>query len=117
MTHKTQFIAAQSISGDHRAHSLFHNVAIESVTFAHRQTAQGLSTLYGLLTNDLLTAAVVQALGPADIASNDPDLSVVPGLTIWRPQPCVERFGNGQRSNCSLFVCSGFFGAAFQSVC
>jgi predicted nucleic acid-binding protein len=63
------------------------NVTIEPVTFAHLQTAQGLSTLHGLLTNDSLTAAVMQALALTDIASNDPDLSVVPGLTVWRPQP------------------------------
>ncbi|HEV8717007.1 MAG TPA: type II toxin-antitoxin system VapC family toxin [Candidatus Binatia bacterium] len=62
-------------------------VMIESVTFAHLQTAQGLSTLHGLLTNDSLTVAMMQAFGLTDLASNDPDLSVVPGLTIWRPQP------------------------------
>jgi predicted nucleic acid-binding protein len=63
------------------------NVTIEPVTFAHLQTAQGFSTLHGLLTNDSLTAAVMQSLALTDVASNDPDLSVMPGLTIWRPQP------------------------------
>jgi len=62
------------------------NVIVEPVTFVHLQTAQGLSTLHGLLTNDSLTAAVMQALGITDLASNDPDLTAVPGLTIWRPQ-------------------------------
>ena len=62
------------------------NVAIEPVTFAYLQTAQSLSALHGLLTNDSLTAAVMQALGLTDVATNDSDLSVVPGLTIWRPQ-------------------------------
>jgi predicted nucleic acid-binding protein len=61
------------------------NVAIEPVSFAHLQTAQELSTLHGLLTNDSLTAAMAQALAVTDVASNDPDLAVVPGLTVWRP--------------------------------
>lgn len=63
------------------------NVTVEPVTFAHFQTAQSLSVLHGLLTNDSLTAAVMQALGVTDVASNDLDLTVVPGLTIWRPHP------------------------------
>jgi len=63
------------------------NVAVEPVTFNHCQTAQSLSAFHGLLTNDSLTAAVMQALGVTDIASNDPDLAGVPGLTIWRPRP------------------------------
>lgn len=63
------------------------NVMVEPVTFAHYQTAQSLSALHGLLTNDSLTAAVMQTLGVTDVASNDPDLAAVPGLTIWRPQP------------------------------
>lgn len=62
------------------------NVMVEPVTFMHLQTAQGLSTLHGLLTNDSLTAAAMLALGVTNLASNDPDLAVVPGLTIWRPQ-------------------------------
>jgi predicted nucleic acid-binding protein len=61
-------------------------VAIEPVTPAHLQTAQSLSATRGLLTNDALTAAVMQILALTDLASNDPDLSVVPGLTIWQPQ-------------------------------
>src|SRR5215471_3348909 len=58
------------------------NVTVEPVTFAHFRTAQSLSVLYGLLTNDSLTAAIMQALGVTDIASNDPDLVAVPSLTI-----------------------------------
>lgn len=63
----------------------FH-VAVEPVTPAHLQTAQILSATHGLLTNDSLTAAVMQTLALTDLASNGPDLSVVPGLTIWQPQ-------------------------------
>ena len=63
------------------------NVTIEPVTFAHLRTAQDLSTQHGLLTNDSLTAAMMQVLTLTDVVSNDPDLSGVPGLTVWRPQP------------------------------
>jgi predicted nucleic acid-binding protein len=64
----------------------FH-VTVEPITPAHLQTAQSLSATHGLLTNDSLTAAVMRTLVLTDLASNDPDLSVVPGLTIWQPQP------------------------------
>src|SRR5262249_37167332 len=40
----------------------------------------------GLLTNDALLVAVTQALGLTDLASNDPDLVRLPGLTLWQPQ-------------------------------
>lgn len=63
------------------------NVAIEPVTVAHLRIAQGLSATHGILTNDSLTAAAMQALALTDLASNDPDLSPVPGLIIWQPQP------------------------------
>ena len=63
------------------------NVVIEPVTSAQLRIAQSLSTAYGLLTNDSLIAAVMQSLSLIDLASNDPDLSVMPGLTVWRPQP------------------------------
>jgi predicted nucleic acid-binding protein len=63
----------------------FH-VAIEPVTPAHLQTAQILSATHGLLTNAPLTAAVMQSLALTDLVPNDPDLSVMPGLTIWQPQ-------------------------------
>jgi predicted nucleic acid-binding protein len=63
------------------------NVAIESVTLAHLRAAQSLSATHGLLTNDSVTAAVMQTLALTDLASNDPDLCIVPGLTIWQPRP------------------------------
>jgi predicted nucleic acid-binding protein len=62
------------------------NVVVEPITLSHLRTAQNLAATHGLLTNDSLTAAVMQALALTDLASNDPDLSVVPGLTIWRPR-------------------------------
>lgn len=63
------------------------NVVVEPITLAHLRTAQGFSAAHGLLTNDSLTAAVMQSLALADLASNDPDLSVMPALTVWQPQP------------------------------
>jgi predicted nucleic acid-binding protein len=62
-------------------------VVIEPITAALLRIAQDLSTAHGLLTNDSLIAAAMQSLALTDLASNDPDLSVMPGLTVWRPQP------------------------------
>ena len=63
------------------------NVAVEVITPTHLRTAQGFSGTHGLLTNDSLTAAVMQSLALTDLASNDPDFSLVPALTVWQPQP------------------------------
>ena len=62
------------------------NVAVEPVTSAHLHTAQEFSATGGLLTNDSLTAALMKSLSLTDLASNDPDFSVVPGLTVWQPK-------------------------------
>jgi predicted nucleic acid-binding protein len=64
-------------------------VAMEPITPAHLRVAQSLSATYGLLTNDSLTAAVMQTTGLTDLASNDLDLSMVPGLTLWQPRPSL----------------------------
>ena len=63
------------------------NVVVETITSTHLRTAQGLSGACGLLTNDSLTAAVMQSLALTDLASNDPDFSLVPALTGWQPRP------------------------------
>lgn len=63
------------------------NVAIEPITPGHLRAAQTLSTTYGVLTNDSLIAAVMQELALTELASNDPDLSCLPHLTLWQPQP------------------------------
>jgi len=52
-----------------------------------RTSSQSFSGTYGLLTNDSLSAAVMESLALTDLASNDPDFSIVPALTIWQPQP------------------------------
>jgi len=62
------------------------NVVVEAITSTHLRSAQGFSGAYGLLTNDSLTAAVMQSLALTDLASNDPDFAAVPALTIWQPQ-------------------------------
>ncbi|MGH8068369.1 MAG: type II toxin-antitoxin system VapC family toxin [Candidatus Entotheonellia bacterium] len=62
------------------------NVTVEPITVGHLRLAQNLSATHGLLTNDSLTAAVMQTSALVDLASNDPDLSAVPGLTIWQPR-------------------------------
>jgi predicted nucleic acid-binding protein len=63
------------------------NVVVETINSTHLRTAQDLSATIGILTNDSLTAAVMQSLAITDIASNDPDFSLVPALTVWQPQP------------------------------
>ena len=63
------------------------NVVVETINPTHLRTAQDLSATYGILTNDSLTAAVMQSLALTDLASNDPDFSLVSALTVWQPQP------------------------------
>jgi len=48
-------------------------------------TAAGISQQYGLLTNDALVVAVMQANGLTNIASHDGDFDRVPGLTRYAP--------------------------------
>jgi predicted nucleic acid-binding protein len=64
-------------------------VAVEPITPEHFRVAQSLSATHGLLTNDSLTAAVMQSMGLTNLVSNDLDLSMVPGLTIWQPRPSL----------------------------
>jgi predicted nucleic acid-binding protein len=61
-------------------------VTVVPVTLAHLAAAQALCEQEGLLTNDALLVAVTQALGLTDLASNDPDLARLPGLTLWQPR-------------------------------
>ena len=63
------------------------NVTVVPVTPEHLLIAQQHCAQHGLLTNDALMSAVMYTLGLADLASNDPDLMLIPGLTIWQPQP------------------------------
>jgi predicted nucleic acid-binding protein len=72
------------------------NIKVESVTAAHLHTAQQLSTDYGLLTNDSLTAALMRSLSVTDLASNDPDFLLIPGFAVWRPQPSAAASIKGE---------------------
>jgi predicted nucleic acid-binding protein len=47
--------------------------------------AAGLSQQYGLLSNDALIVAVMQAHGLTRLASNDADFDRVPGMTRYAP--------------------------------
>jgi predicted nucleic acid-binding protein len=47
--------------------------------------ATGVSQQTGLLTNDALMMALMQANGLTKLASNDTDLDRVPGLTRYAP--------------------------------
>jgi predicted nucleic acid-binding protein len=57
-----------------------------AVTSAHLATGVALSQRIGLLTNDALIVAVMQANGLTKIASNDADFDRVPGLTRYPPR-------------------------------
>jgi predicted nucleic acid-binding protein len=48
-------------------------------------TAAVLSQQIGLLSNDALMVAVMQANGLTNVASHDPDLDRVPGLKRYTP--------------------------------
>jgi predicted nucleic acid-binding protein len=48
-------------------------------------TAAGISQQHGLLTNDALVVAVMQAHGLTRLASHDTDFDRVPGLTRYAP--------------------------------
>ena len=49
------------------------------------ETAAGLSQQFGLLSNDALIVAVMQAQGLTNLASADPDFDRVPGITRYAP--------------------------------
>jgi predicted nucleic acid-binding protein len=70
------------------------NVTVVPVISGHLPIAQQHCAQYGLLTNDALMIAVMHVLGLADLASNDPDLRRLPGLTIWQPQPARDSITN-----------------------
>jgi predicted nucleic acid-binding protein len=61
------------------------NLRILTIPAALIVTAAALSQQIGLLTNDALIVAVMQAHGLTRIASNDTDFDRVPGLTRYAP--------------------------------
>ncbi|MGO9469262.1 MAG: type II toxin-antitoxin system VapC family toxin [Isosphaeraceae bacterium] len=61
------------------------NLQVLAVAPALLATAAALSQQVGLLTNDGLIVAVMQANGLTKLASNDADFDRVPGLTRYAP--------------------------------
>jgi predicted nucleic acid-binding protein len=61
------------------------NLQVLSATPALLVAGLALSQQLGLLTNDALTSAIMQANGLSKIASNDVDFDRVPGLTRYGP--------------------------------
>jgi predicted nucleic acid-binding protein len=55
------------------------------VTGADVNRAGDLSQLHGLLSNDALVVAIMEAHGLSHLASNDADFDRVPGITRYAP--------------------------------
>jgi predicted nucleic acid-binding protein len=62
-------------------------IQVLSVDAAHVVAAASLSQQFGLLSGDALIAAVMQANGLTNIASNDADFDRVPWITHFAPAP------------------------------
>jgi predicted nucleic acid-binding protein len=62
------------------------NLHVLTLAPASLADAVVLSQQYGLLTNDALSLAVMQASGLTRIASADTDFGRVPGITRYAPQ-------------------------------
>jgi predicted nucleic acid-binding protein len=60
-------------------------VQVLSVTASHVVTAAALSQQHGLLSGDALVAAIMQAEGLAQLASNDADFDRVSWITRYAP--------------------------------
>jgi predicted nucleic acid-binding protein len=60
-------------------------VQVLPVTVALVETAAAISQQTGLLINDALIVAVMQANGLSKVASHDADFDRVPGLTRYAP--------------------------------
>jgi predicted nucleic acid-binding protein len=60
-------------------------IQVLTIPAAAVDTAAGISQQMGLLSNDALIVAVMQANGLTNLASNDADFDRVPGLTRYAP--------------------------------
>ena len=61
------------------------SLQVLTITLAMLATAAALRQQIGLLTNDALSVAVMQAHGLTKIASSDTDFDRVPGITRYAP--------------------------------
>ena len=78
---------AQQLTGFHQAVQHILQSRIQVLTIPVPLVAAGtmLSRQTGLLSNDALIVAVMQANGLTKLASSDPDFDRVPGLTRYAP--------------------------------
>jgi predicted nucleic acid-binding protein len=60
-------------------------IQVHTVSFAHLSTALVFSQTLGLLTNDALIVALMQANSWVNLASEDDDFDRVPGITRYAP--------------------------------
>jgi predicted nucleic acid-binding protein len=60
-------------------------IQVHPISFAHLSTGLALSQAHGLLTNDALIVALMQANSWANLASEDDDFDRVPGITRYAP--------------------------------
>ncbi|HET6573300.1 MAG TPA: type II toxin-antitoxin system VapC family toxin [Fimbriiglobus sp.] len=79
--------ALQNLSLFRRAIEAVLQSRIQTLTIAPSLvvSAAGISQQSGLLSNDALIVAVMQAHGLCQLASNDPDFDRVPGITRYAP--------------------------------
>jgi predicted nucleic acid-binding protein len=61
------------------------NIQILTIATSHLFTGLALSQQTGLLTNDAVTVALMQANNLSNLASNDGDFDRVPGITRYAP--------------------------------
>ncbi len=61
------------------------NLLVLSLDESRVRRAQGVRNRFGLLTTDSLIFAVMEEHGLTSLASNDGDFSVVPSVTVYRP--------------------------------
>jgi predicted nucleic acid-binding protein len=79
---EVQRLTAHRVTLDRIAHS---RVQVLPFTVPLMLAAGALSQQYGLLTNDALIVALMQAHGLTKLASHDADFDRVPGLTRYAP--------------------------------
>lgn len=62
-------------------------VKVVEVTVDDIERSRSYKTAYGLLTNDAITCQVMQRLSLVNLATNDPDFTRVPQMSVFAPFP------------------------------
>lgn len=62
------------------------NLTVVDLDLPTLERAAVLSRRTGLLTNDAITVALMAGAALVDLATNDADFDVVPGVTVWKPR-------------------------------